>query len=97
MASSSDKEGLMKTVLYLTSPTCGKCKIVDKWWNDFVAEHSGYNFSVVDTSLSLEEARRYGVQQLPGFVVLDDKEKYLGKLVGSPAAGDLDRLLMKFK
>jgi hypothetical protein len=87
----------MKTVLYFTSPSCGKCKIVSKWWNDFVVEHSGYNFSIVDTSLTLEEAKRYNVQQLPGFVLLDENDAYLGKMVGSPAAGELDRLLMKFK
>jgi hypothetical protein len=87
----------MKTVLYFTSPSCGKCKIVSKWWNDFVAEHTGYDFSVVDTSLTLEEAKRYSIQQLPGFVILDEKGAYLGKIVGSPSAGELDRLLMKFK
>lgn len=85
----------MKRVLYLTSPTCGKCKIVEKWWNEFVAEHTSFDFAVVDASASLEEARRYGVQQLPGFVVVDENGDMLSKMTGSPAADDLERMLSK--
>ena len=85
----------MKKVLYFTSPTCGKCKIVEKWWNEFVETHTTFDFAVVDTSASLEEARRYGVQQLPGFVVVDESGDLIDKMVGSPAAGELERMLMK--
>lgn len=87
----------MKSVLYFTSPTCGKCKIVEKWWNDFVSEHTTYDFILVDTSLSLEEAKQYGIQQLPGFAIVDEDGTLLGKMVGSPSAGELDRMLLKFK
>lgn len=85
----------MKKVYYLTSPTCVKCKIVSNWWNSFVENHTSFDFVVVDTSQTLDEARLFGVQELPGFVVVSEEGAMLGKITGSPYIDDLEDLLKK--
>lgn len=83
----------MRTVLYFTSPTCTKCKIVDTWWTSFVEGNSKYNYKIVDTAETLDEARLYKVGNLPAFVLLGEDGSYIDMVQGAPGRSALQALM----
>lgn len=87
----------MRTILYFTSPTCSKCKIVERWLSGFVEENSWADFTMIDTSKSLDEARKYNVSSLPGFVLVDEDGQMIGKICGIPDKSAVNSYLTLLK
>jgi hypothetical protein len=84
-------------LLFFSSPTCGKCKTVYEWWNSFVADNTWLDFKIIDTSLSLDAARKYEIRSLPSFVLRDGDGVYLAHISDTPARGAVERMVEKFR
>ena len=84
-------------LLFFSGPTCSKCKIVYTWWNDFVINNSWLDFEIVDTSLSLEEAKKYGVHALPSFVLVNKDDEFVHAVFSSSARGDVEMMVAKYR
>ena len=85
----------MKTVIFFSSPTCHKCKDVQKYWDDLVENNTGYNFSYEDTSVSLDRAQKFRVMVLPTILICEGDTE-LARVSGYVSKGILQEFLYKW-
>jgi thiol-disulfide isomerase/thioredoxin len=81
----------MKNVLFFSSPTCPGCKAVLKYWGNIIKEYE-YEYFYIDTSLSLEEAKKYHVMRLPT-ILIENGGKELARIEGTIMRYDLNIFL----
>lgn len=86
----------MKRVLFFTGANCVKCKEVHKFWNEVVEGNTMFNYTLIDTGKTLDEARKYKVLALPTFLVVDG-EKELDRISGFVSKKLLEDFLRRNK
>lgn len=87
----------MKSLFCFSSPTCVKCKTVEGWLGDFMKVNQWCRFFLIDTSLSLDEAREYNISSLPAFVLLDEDGTVLAEMGGFPQRGSLEKMVAPYR
>jgi len=85
------------TVLMFSAEWCKYCQIAKK---DLLAnqdEVNGWNVEVVDTDMSPEMTKEYGVKTLPTFIYLNDAGEELDRVAGYKGYHRLKRWVEKNK
>jgi thioredoxin-like negative regulator of GroEL len=85
----------VKTVVFFSSPTCHKCKDVQKYWNDLVENNTGYNFKHEDTSVELVLAQKFKVMVLPTILIMDE-DREVARVSGYVSKGILQEFLYRW-
>ena len=76
----------LPTVIDFYATWCGPCKTIAPVFQVLKGEYGEkINFVSVDVDADNETARRYGIEAMPTFVILDSEGKEIRRIVGADA------------
>lgn len=76
----------LPTVIDFYATWCGPCKAIAPVFDVLKGEYGEkINFVSVDVDADNETARRYGIEAMPTFVILDSEGKEIRRIVGADA------------
>lgn len=76
----------LPTVIDFYATWCGPCKAIAPVFQVLKGEYGEkINFVSVDVDADNETARRYGIEAMPTFVILDSEGKEIRRIVGADA------------
>lgn len=85
------------TVLMFSADWCKYCKVAKKDMLENQGEVAGWNVEVIDTDMSPEVVKEYGVKSLPTFIYLNDAGEEVERTAGYKGYHRLKRWVEKNK
>jgi glutaredoxin-like protein len=81
--------------LFTQGMECGYCKETHELLNDLITISDKLKLEVYDFEKDSEEVKKYGIEQIPAIVVMDEKD-YGIRFYGIPAGYEFSSLLSSF-
>jgi glutaredoxin-like protein len=81
--------------LFTQGMECGYCKETHELLNDLISISDKLKLEVYDFEKDTEEVKKYGIEQIPAIVVMDEKD-YGIRFYGIPAGYEFSSLLSSF-
>ncbi len=82
----------MKQVYYFTADWCGPCKKVRPIVEELNRDQADIKFQIIDVDSEGELARKFQIQSIPTFVLIEDGEE-MDRIVGAKTKTDLENFI----
>ena len=82
------------SIVFFTDHKCNSCAETEKLLEEVAVLNPKITFVAKDIAIDLEDVKRYDIQRVPSFVILDKNQLYKGvKFSGIPAGHEINSFL----